>query len=152
MSPPRKLLNRYVGPMSRQTVYETAEGLEVESMEGYEVTQQRVLFEDVQLVTYHRELVAVFLIVNGLMGAFFVGITILHASLTRGDVMWSLIWTAFAAPFLIALLLRLMFQVDVVTVFGRRSKARLRFSFRKKRAREIYGQICARVRQLQRGG
>ena len=39
---------------------------------------------------------------------------------------------------------------DVVTVFGRRSKAVLRFgSFRKQRAREVYGHVCAAVRRGQ---
>ena len=59
---------------------------------------------------------------------------------------------AFGLPALIAFLTRLLLGVDVVTVFGRRSKTNLRFALRKQRAREVYGTICAAVRNAQRAG
>ena len=39
---------------------------------------------------------------------------------------------------------------DRVCVFGRRSKAVMRFAFRKRRAREVYGRICSRALEVQR--
>jgi hypothetical protein len=55
-----------------------------------------------------------------------------------------------ALPFLIALIVRLVLKLDFVTVFGRRSKAVMRFAIKKRRAREVYGHICARAREVQR--
>ena len=57
---------------------------------------------------------------------------------------------SFALPSVIAILVRMAYQVDVISIFGRRSRATLRFSFRKRRAREIYGRLCARTRQTQK--
>ena len=58
-----------------------------------------------------------------------------------------LIWVA--GPFWLAFALRLIFRVDAVTVFGRRTKAVMRFSFRKRRAREVFGWVCERTREKQ---
>jgi hypothetical protein len=46
--------------------------------------------------------------------------------------------------------IRLTLQLDFVTVFGRRSKAVMRFVARKRRAREVYGRICSRTTEVQR--
>ena len=43
---PRKLLTRGASLASRTAVYETAEGLEVESKEQYDTVHRRVLYED----------------------------------------------------------------------------------------------------------
>lgn len=151
MTPARKRIGRNNALASRETIYETADGLETESVEHYDITRKRVLYEDVQLVTYHRELGFWFVLLNVLVSAFFLALAITIVAVTRKNMILAVIWLAMAAPSLIALTIRLLLRVDVVTIFGRRSKATLRFSFRKKRAREIYGQICARVRQVQRG-
>jgi hypothetical protein len=55
-----------------------------------------------------------------------------------------------ALPFLIACVVRLVLKLDFVSVFGRRSKAVMRFSLRKRRAREVCGRICSRALEVQR--
>ena len=50
----------------------------------------------------------------------------------------------------IGCLVRLVLKLDYVSVFGRRSKAAMRFSLRKRRAREVYGRICSRALEVQR--
>jgi len=152
MSAPRTKLGRSTQAFAREAVYELADGLETESSEHYEVIRKRVLFEDVLLVTYHREIGIWFMILNGLIGGLFLFLGAVIVNYQRTGNMWwiALPWVIMAAPFLIAASLRAILGVDVVTAFGRRSKAVMRFSFRKARAREVYGHICARVRQVHR--
>ena len=127
-------------------------GLEVESIENYEVIRRRVLFEDVLLITFHREMGFWFILLNGLAGAFFlfIGVVVVRTQL-RGN-MWAYLapWLVMAFPFLLFAALRAILGVEVISIFGRRSKAQIRFTFRKRRAREVYGRILARVRQAQK--
>jgi hypothetical protein len=150
--PTRKLIARHTGLVTRELVYETADGVEIETVDHYEVTRRRVFFDDVVLVTYHRQIGALFIFLNLLVVFFFVATGAVGASAMRGMAGWSflLAFALLAAPSFVAIVIRLILRVDVINVFGRRSKATLRFSFRKRRAREVYGRICARARQVQR--
>jgi hypothetical protein len=148
----RRQIARYTGMATRERAYETSDGIEIESNEGYEVSCRRVFYDDIVLVTYHRQLGALFMVLNGLLVAFIMGITFLIAATSRsGEALDALIpGLIMASPSGIALILRLLFRVDVINVYGRRSMATLRYSFRKGKAREVYGRICARARQAQR--
>jgi hypothetical protein len=148
----RRQIARYTGMATRERAYEMPDGIEIESNEGYDVSCRRVFFDDIVLVTYHRRLGALFMVINGLIVTFIMGITILIAATSRpGQALDAFIpGLIMASPFGIALILRLLFRVDVINVYGRRSMATLRYSFRKTTAREVYGRICARARQAQR--
>jgi len=150
--PGRTLLGRYTGLASRERLYETAEGIEVESNDHYDVARRRVFYDDVVLVTYHRQIGGLFITINLLFIFMIVFMAASVASAIRTKAVWPVIitWLIFAAPSAIAVILRLLLRVDVITVFGRRSKATLRYSWRKRRAREVYGRICSRVRHAQR--
>ena len=151
MSPDRVLIGKWATIVTREKVYQTPEGLEIETNEHYEVSQRRVFFEDVQLVTYHREYGRLYLWLTGLFSAAFLALFLFLSTLGEpGVIVGGVFATIFGLPFLIAFVLRAVFGVDVVTVFGRRSKAAIRFRTRKRRAREVYGQICAAVRSAQR--
>jgi hypothetical protein len=145
---PRKLLGRNVRMMSRESVYETADAVEVESREGYEVTRKRVLYEEVVLVTIHRAVGVPFVVATALVAALFASIALILLSLKleSGAITFGII----ALPFVLACIFRLVMKVDCVTVFGKRSKAVMRFTVRKRRAREVYGRICARAVEVQR--
>jgi hypothetical protein len=75
-----------------------------------------------------------------------------------GTLIWSLagfnggvvMFFALGTPSLIALTLRLIFRVDIVTIFGRRSKARMRFTLRKQRARDVFQHVIERVTEAQK--
>jgi uncharacterized integral membrane protein len=134
----------------RATIYQGVDALEIEANEQYEVVEKRVLFDDVLMVTLHREKGIVYLILTGLAALFFLGIGILFVSINVDAWPAAIFFGVFGLPFLITFLTRLLLGVDVVTVFGRRSKADLRFALRKQRAREVYGTICAAVRNAQR--
>ena len=146
----RKVLGRSRTLGSRATIYQGADALEIEVNEQYEVVEKRVLYDDVLMVTLHREKGVFYLILTALLALFFLGIGILIISINVDGWPAALIFGLFGLPFLIAFLTRLLLGVDVVTVFGRRSKTDLRFALRKQRAREAYGTICAAVRNAQR--
>ena len=114
------------------------------------MVEKRVLFNDVLMVTIHREKGIFYLVLTALIALFFLGIAILIVSLNVDAWPAALFFGIFGLPFLIAFLTRLLLGVDVVTVFGRRSKTDIRFALRKQRAREAYGTICAAVRNAQR--
>lgn len=135
---------------SRATIYQGPDALEIEVNEQYDVVQKRVLYDDVLMVTIHREIGVLYLIATALLAFFFLGIAILILSVNVDAWPVAIFFGALGLPALIALLTRLLLGVDVVTVFGRRSKTDLRFALRKQRAREVYGQICAAVRNAQR--
>ena len=134
---------------SRSTVYQSEDGLEIEVNEQYDVLQRRVLFDEVMLVTIHREKGGLFLLTTGTIAGTFFGLAILILVINFKAWPAALIFAAMGLPAFIPLVLRLILGVDVVTVFGKRSKAALRFAFRKRRAREVYGILCAAARRAQ---
>jgi hypothetical protein len=145
----RTRLGRVITLSTRESIFQTAEGIEVDSVEQFELIRRRVLYEDVQLVTYHRERGLAFLLTTGIVAAFFIGLGLLIGSI-GSEMQGAAVFLVIGFVPLIAFLLRFMFGADVITVFGRRSRARLRFGVRKARARQVYGSICAAVRNAQR--
>lgn len=147
---PRQLLRRSRTIVGSDATYLTADAIEVDSTQNYEVARRRVFFDDVMLVTLHHERGIPYLVLTGLIAAALLGFAILIVAISTDA------WPG-ALPFLIvgllsltAFLIRLAIGRDVITVFGRRSRAVIRFgSFRARRAREVYGQICAAVRRGQ---
>jgi hypothetical protein len=151
-TPPRRTrISSWATLSTREAVYQTADGIEVDSSEQFELIRRRVLFEDVRLVTYHRWRGVAFLLTTGIFTLFFFTMGAVVASIGGGES-WiaASVFFAMGLPALVAFGLRLALGVDIITVFGRRSKAVIRFSFRKRRAREAYGTICATVRGAQR--
>lgn len=147
---PRQLLGKSASFGMRQRVYQTAGGFDVEMREQYEVMQRRVLFDDVQLVTMHRRLGALYLILTGGTALLFATVAIAIVSYDVDNWPGAMIPAGIGLPFLILFAVRLALGQEVITIFGRRSKAEVRFSVRKRRARETYGKICAAVREAQR--
>ncbi len=149
-NPARKVLGRSRSLGSRATIYQGTDALEIEVSEQYEVIEKRVLFDDVLMVTLHREKGVFYLILTALMALLLLGMAILFVSVNFDAWPAAVFFGILGLPALIAFLTRLLLGVDVVTVFGRRSKTDLRFALRKQRAREAYGTICAVVRNAQR--
>lgn len=146
----RVQLAKYTSTVSRIRVYEHEDSLELESNEQYEVTRRRVFLDDVLLVTYHRRRGAAYLVVTGILALIFDGLA--FASLGFGG------WSAMpmvvmlmvpGLPATIGFLVRAIYGLDIVTVYGRRSKLAMRFRVRKQRAREVYERICTIVAQAQ---
>ncbi len=129
----------------RQRVYATAHALEIDEVEGWDVTRKRVLFDEILLVTQHHYLGWVFLLLMGLLAALFglAGVGVATEDQTAGIVVGVL----FSSPFAVAFLVRLVLGVDVVTVYGKRTRAVMKFSFRKDRAREVFDWVCEQARR-----
>ncbi len=145
--PRRTYLGAASGFEIRQRVYAARDCLEIDEIEQYDVMRKRVFYDDVLLVTYHRFRGRVYLLVTGL-AAF--ASAVLSAQIARTQTQLGLFFFALLGlPFLLAFALRATLGVDTVTVYGRRSKARLHFPFRRRRAREVLKQICRSVQQTQ---
>lgn len=146
----RTLLRRSRTIVGTDATFLCSDGLEVDASQNYEITRRRVFFDDVQLVTLHRERGAAYLIVTGAFGALFLAWAIFMVSLSFDTWPAALFFFGMGGIPFTAFLIRLAVGRDVVTVFGRRSKAVLRFNaFQHRRAREVYGQVCAAVRRAQ---
>jgi hypothetical protein len=142
----RRFVGRTTGFGGRQRVYQMREALEIDEIEGYEVSRHRVFYDDVLLVTFHRFRGRLFVILVTLMVGLF-GLLSIAMGAAAGWQTGTLVFSLTGLPFLIALVLRLWLRVDVVTVYGRRTKAEMQFHWRKARARQVYSQICRAVRQ-----
>lgn len=142
----RKYLGWARGLGNRQRVYERPDGLEVDEIDYYEINRKRVYYDDVQFITLHKIYGWPFLLGTGLLAGTFGLISILSMSSSTGAGLTFFLMGAIpGALFLVRLLLR----VDVITVYGKRSKAQITFAFRKARARETYRGICENVRRSQ---
>lgn len=148
MSRERKKLGGWNSLVERNVVYQLPDAIEVESSQIFDVVRRRVFFDEVGMVTLHREYGPLFLILSGLYTGFFslLGFIFLFADVLPA----SLTFFALASPGLTALLVRAIFGVDVVTVIGPRSRASVRYSMRKQRAREVYGALSNAVRDAHR--
>jgi hypothetical protein len=143
----RERIGRFSDVASRQVVYQTAEGLEVDEVDHFTIARKRVYFDDVLLVTRHRT-VGITFVVTMIVMAFIWLFLALVLRLTK-EPEGALICIAIAVPFLLALVIRLVLKVDIITVYGRRSKAAMRFAFRKDYAHAKFDEICTLVARAQ---
>lgn len=146
----RKPIGKSVSFAGSEVVYQTPEGFEIYRTDHFKVEELRVFYDDVMFVTIHREMGVPFVIFTGLASLFFVALTVFFLVVDPNTWPVSVMFGIIGAPFTIAFLVRVTLKLDVITIFGRRSTARMRFRFRKQRAREVYGRVCAAVRQAQR--
>lgn len=144
----RIYLGRDQSPAGYRNVFEIEGGLEVDENSFVEIERTRVYFDDVLGMTYHRQWGALFLVAMGLGVLFFGGIGALALA---GDAEpgVAIVFALIALPFLAGFILRLILKVDVITVYGKRTMARLRFPIRKARAREIYQDLERKIRASQ---
>lgn len=143
-APARRLLGTANGVAERVRVYRTAEALEIDQMEYYNVRRRRVFFDEVELVTLHstRGMVAGAAVWGVL--ALLVGISAAPAGRNAGYVLFSA-----AGAFALGCLISLVAPVWTVTVFGKRTRARIRFRLRGGKARRVYDDICRAVAEAQ---
>ena len=148
----RTFLHRSRTLVGSDAVYLAPDGIDYDSSQNYEVTRRRVFFDDVALVTLHRERGLAFLLVTAAFGTFFLAMAIFVLALSTEAWPAALPFAVLGAPPFFAFLLRLALGRAVVTVWGRRSRAVLRFSvFSSGKAAKVYGQLCAAVRRAQSG-
>ena len=132
----------------RQRVYEAREGLEVDDLGWLGGRRRRILYDEVLLVTHHRQTGWVAAVVLFVLALAVVLAAVLFA---LGGMKWAAwaVGLAGALPLLAAAVLRLAMKLSVVTAFGKRSQARAAFWLRPERARQVFQRICARAREAQ---
>jgi len=127
-------------------VYRTPEAIEVEQVDQYQIFRKRVFFDEVRLVTLHskRGIGAgwILLILGLLLG--------LLALTTRDESALSLVSVGIAAGCVVGGVSALLMPVWVVTVCGKRTRARVAYRAGEKKAREAYGEICRAAAEAQR--
>src|ERR1700759_4218901 len=144
MTPPtRPRLGRHTGLVSRNNIFVTELGIEIDELDLYEIIRKRVLFEYVVLLTYHQEVGWILVTIMGLIAVgLFIAAAIVQETL---GVILALLALVIAA----AAVLRIKRKIAVVTIFGRRSKAALRYFWRKERAREVHDLLATHIRAAQ---
>jgi hypothetical protein len=140
----------------RQHVYLTADALEIDQVDGYDVTRRRVFLNDVELITLHQErrwgLAVTLWVVAGLVaapGAVAVLIASEHGNFDR--VLWVVLGIFGIPAVVVALvgLVPLLVPTPVLSVFGRRTKAMMRFTWRPLRALGMRDRLVAAVTAAQ---
>jgi hypothetical protein len=140
--PRRTFVARRLGLSSVERIYRTRDGIEVDELEGYDVTRRRVLFDEVLLVTYHKEVGWAFVVTMLVLLTFISFFTLVAGAIDTGAGVGMTVF--FILPLVVLLVLRLALRVDVVTVHSRRTRARIPFWFQKDRAREVF-RLTARL-------
>ncbi len=140
---------REIGGATR--LYKAAAAFEIDEFEGTSGLRRRIFFEDISLVTYHREVGTFFVLAVGSLCAvsLFVILSTLVGGLQRPGT-WSVmeagIMATATAPIFILFLNRVIRKKDVITIFGRHGRARVEFEWRKAKARKVFQEICKAAR------
>lgn len=143
----RRLLGSKGTLGSQARVFRTAEGLEIDEAEDDRISRKRMFWDDVLMVTLHRAgdvPFVVFAFVGvGVLGlfSFAVGVADLGAGIFSSVLTW--------VPLLAYTVVRMVVGVPTVSVYGRRTVARLVFPLRKERAREVFAEISGAARRRQ---
>lgn len=149
--PPRRVrLSRWATPVTREAAFQSADAVELDSSEFFQLTRRRVLFEDVRLVTLHRRRGIAYIVAMAAIALMFLAPAGIIVAATNDGWIAALFFVGIALFPLTFMMLRIILGIDVITVFGRRSKIAIRFQYRKRRAREVYGSLCAAIRNAQR--
>lgn len=128
-------------------VYLLPDAVEVDETTFIEIERTRVYFDDVLAITYHRSINVLMVSIVGIVGLIFAGLG--AAVMANDQNAGGIALFFFAAPLLIVIILHLILKNDFITVYGRRTMARMRFSIRKGRARQVYQELVAKVRAHQ---
>ena len=143
---PRRYLGRAQSLGERVRTYWTDEALEVDRIDNYEIRRRRVFFDEILLVTLHNTHGFLISILPFFLGLLFAVMALAaRDEPTASMVFW--IVAAFFAAFAVGAALT---PVWVVTVYGKRTRARMHFRLRQAKAREVYADICRAAADAQR--
>jgi hypothetical protein len=137
---PRRKLGRTSSIGKREVIFLTAEAIECDSSDQFHLAQRRVLFEDAELLTLHRQTDKLFITVTGIVALLtLVGGGALYINTREIVVAFTplLIGVVFAA----LAIFRLTLKPSVITVFGKRSTIAIRFTINHAQARATYQEL-----------
>lgn len=142
----RKRIGRWNDIATRQIVYESDLGIEVDELDHFEIVRRRVFYDDILLVTMHKEIGAAYIVTMAIFFFGFLGLAALSSSV-KPLMAAFLVLSAIVG---VLGILRMILGLDIITVFGRRSRAAVRYGFRKDHARQVFEGICAHTAAAQR--
>lgn len=142
--PERRLLGRDSSLVERIRVFRRGDALEVDTSSFYRIVRHRVLFEEVELATIHRGRGYRLVFLFALLGLL-VGIVGAAGSGASGGAIAAWIFllplAGAAAGFLL--------PDWVISIQSRRTWTRMRFGFLYGRARRVFDELVAAVRETQ---
>jgi len=130
----------------RESVYRTRDCFEIDDVEGYEVTRKRVFYDDVVLVTRHRFVPWVPMVLASVFAVFFALFAIGLRSEGRVAAFVFFVLTLALVALVVALIAA---GGEVVTIQGKRTQARMDFVLRRGKAAEVYRRACRLARERQ---
>lgn len=142
----RRYLGRAQSLAERVRTYWTDEALEVDQVDNYEIRRRRVFFDEILLVTLHTT--RGFLI--SILPFFLALLFLVMALAAREEPAASTAFWVGAALFAAFAVGAALTPIWVVTVYGKRTRARMHFRLRQARARAIYAEICRAAADAQR--
>lgn len=143
--PPRIYIGSVRSWGDRSRIYRTPEALEIDLIDHYEVRRRRVFFDEVQLVTLHETRAA---------GPYpwilgFLAFVLLLSALPSPPTVRIWFFALAGICGLVALLV-IASPVWIISAFGKRTRAQIRFRWREAKARSIYADICRATGEAQR--
>ncbi|HKH48544.1 MAG TPA: hypothetical protein VKM72_28100 [Thermoanaerobaculia bacterium] len=145
--PRRRFVGSFISWTERMRVFRADEALEVDSSDRYEIRRRRVFFDEVLLATVHRELG------GGPYPWSFASLALLAAllSLAFASEPAALgITLGIAGLFGVLALAGFLLPSWIVTVYGKRARARIRYRLREAKARTLYEEVCQAAAEAQR--
>jgi hypothetical protein len=143
----RRLIGKLPTMGDREIVFLCEDAVELDLVSGYAVETKRVFFNDVHMITWHRQfsrwglwigalsvlgaLISLYYLVTGSGGA--------SAFDHAGGSFWVIFWIFIAPNVLI--LVWFMRPYAYVTVFGSRTRATMRWHFRHRYSRQLYDEL-----------
>jgi hypothetical protein len=126
----------------RYRIYRTENALEIDEIEDNEIRRTRLFYDEVLLVTRHRAVPWMQVVVASVLLLLTAAFSVLASMGPPHDGRMLGFTALFWGPMLLAVILLAVVQVDVVTIYGKRTRARLEFFLRKGRAAQVFQQIC----------
>lgn len=149
----RKKLGSCLNYNERHYVYLLPDVLEIDQLDGYDVTRRRVFLNEVQLVTLHRQRRWAAALIFCALGAttLFPILMVQFTIKLSSDAQWPMMigCAVMSGFFLLPSLWLLSIPVRILTVMGPRTKAVMRFSAITKRADRVRDEVLAAIRAHQ---
>ncbi len=145
---PRRYLGRSQSLSERVRTYWTAEALEVDQVDSYVIRRRRVFFDEILLVTLHLTRGGLVALLPLALALLFTITALVLATSDEPDA--SRIFWIVAAFFAALAAGAALVPVWVVTVYGKRTRARMHFRLRQAKARGVYAEICRAAADAQR--